>query len=217
MSPRTRPRGAWADSGQVVWDVDVDDDIASAREFHWGEVAFQGVPLGAGDSANVNVHTGVDERGQLVILGLHLDKPINARRLKGIPLEAIRKECARLLRDADAYLAVSWAKKEVRSSAAALAEVAVNDRQSDEFLALLAQTVREARERGDGGWQAVAQALPNPSGVPMSRAMAQRYMKRAREAGHDLGELSRATDRAQAIQRRYVEAEHMGEGKEHGN
>lgn len=216
MSPRSRPRGAWANSGQVVWDVDVDDDNASARPFHWGEVAFEGVPLGAGDSANINVHTGVDERGQLVILGLHLNKPVNARRLKGIPLEAIRRECARLVREADAQMAFPLAKKEEPSSAAALAEIAVNDRQSDEFLALLAQTVREARERGDGGWQTVAQALPNPAGAPMSRAMAQRYMRRAREAGHDLGELSRTTDKAQVVNRHHAEANDKREGNQHG-
>lgn len=192
MSPRTKPRGPWADSACLVWEADEDGNAE-----HWGEIMFEGVPLGGGDYVDLSVQTSVDDHGRMVIVGLRMSKPMNARRLKGLPLEAIRNECSRVIaQEAEAELtrqAPLNARGDV-PAAKRLATVGVTDRRSPEFLALVAETVKSARTLGQGGWQAVSQALPDSGGKPMSRAMAQRYMKAAKEAGHDLGRLSRKSD-----------------------
>jgi len=80
-----------------------------------------------------------------------------------------------------------------------LSRLGITDRNSAEFLALVAEVVRDARARGGGGWNAVAKALTDSDGIPISRASAQRYMKRARESGHEMGLLSRSTDNVKSF------------------
>ena len=198
MASRGQRRARWIDSAHLLWEADED-----GHGYHWGEVVFEDVPLGSGDLVHVSVRTGMDDRGAIVILGFDLDKPINARRLKALPLAAIRNECARILLEEAEQEARRMksgpAEEGLEVTKARLARLATSDRQSPEFLALIAEVVRQARARGVGGWNAVSEALSHPDGRPMSRAMAQRYMKRATEAGHDLSSLSRSTDLATRI------------------
>ncbi len=204
MSPRSRPRGKWADSGEPDW---YEDENGGMR--HSGVVRFEEVPLGNGDEVTLFVQTGFDDRGAVVILGLSMDKPINARRLKGLPMEAIRNECGRIITfnsiGLGAFFETEWDGvtpiwDDTRNSAVdKLSDLGITDRNSPEFLALVAEVVRDARARGGGGWNAVAIALPNPAGNPISRASAQRHMKRARESGHEMGSLSRSTDNAKSF------------------
>jgi hypothetical protein len=206
MSARSNPRGEWADSGELLWDETKDGKLK-----HEGEVMFDEVPLGNGDTVRLIVQTGLNDRGSVVILGLLMDKPINARRLKGIPLEAVRNECERIITWNGAGVAATidfiqdpdddmpiW--DETRELAVdKLSRLGITDRNSAEFLALVAEVVRDARARGGGGWNAVAKALTDSDGIPISRASAQRYMKRARESGHEMGLLSRSTDNVKSF------------------
>ena len=208
MAPRSRPRGAWADSGRVEWRKLTGNDTVS---LHGAEVFFDAVPLGGGDTVDLTVKLGGNDRGDFVILGLRMDKPMNARRLKGLPLEAIRIESSRVMTEANnRYVTPVFRLSEAvglseysitaRSSAKRLKEMRGRDRHSPEFLAFVAETVRDARKRGIGGWRAVADALSYPDGTPISRAMAQRHMQAARDAGNELGVLSRTTDEVSPIQ-----------------
>ncbi len=189
----------WLDSATLQWDVD-EDGVAT----HGGEVAFNNVPLGNGDSVDLSVRTGRDDRGALAILGIDMNKPINARRIKALPLATIREECNRVIaheaeHEANRFRRSGSVDDAVDEAKRRLARLGANDRRSPEFLALVAQVVCQARSRGIGGWNAVAEALGHLDGRPMSRAMAQRYMKRASDAGHDLSSLSRSTDQVTPI------------------
>ena len=206
MAPKSRPRGAWADSGRVEWRKLNENDTVS---LHGAEVFFDAVPLGGGDTVDLTVKLGGNDRGDFVILGLRMDKPMNARRLKSLPLEAIRIESSRVMTEANnRYVTfrlseaggISAYSITARSSAKRLKEMRGLDRHSPEFLAFVAETVRDARKRGIGGWRAVADALSHADGTPISRAMAQRHMQAARDAGNELGVLSRTTDEVSPIQ-----------------
>jgi hypothetical protein len=202
VSTRGRRRASWLDSASLLWDVD-EDEMAS----HWGEVEFSNVPLGNGDIVNLSVRTGRDDRGAVVIMGLDMNKPINARRIKALPLAAIRQECSRVIaiedrQDEQRFRRQDFVEDKIEEVKRQLAIIGTSDRHSPEFLLLVADLVCEARSRGIGGWNVVADALGHPDGRPMSRAMAQRYMKRAADAGYEMSSLSRSTDQVSPISSR---------------
>ncbi len=199
MSTRGRRRATWLDSASLLWDVD-EDGMAS----HWGEIVFSNVPLGNGDKVNLSVRTGRDDRGAVVITGLDMNKPINARRIKALPLAAIRQECSRVIaievqQDAQRFRRQDFVEDKIEEAKRQLAIIGASDRHSPEFLVHVAHVVREARSRGIGGWNVIADALGHSDGRPMSRAMAQRYMKRAADAGYEMSSLSRSTDQVSPI------------------
>lgn len=195
MSPRTRPRGPWADSGRLEWlDLEGEPDDAGTPICRFTEM-----PCGTNEVTNVEVWLTVDALNRVQIKGMIWSKPMNARRLKAFPLDALRRECERLLRAetdrmGDIALQALGQHLGINLSGPALTEAdrlrrhAVADRTSDEFMALVAATCKEAREGGQSAWRAVSEAL----GV--QQAQAQRYIARAREAGYDVGVLRRTTD-----------------------
>lgn len=204
MSARSDARDRWEESGGLDWEADED-----GHAVHGGKVIFDDVPLGNGDKVILSVDTGLDDRGAIVILGLSMNKPINARRLKGIPLGSVRNECQRIIA-AEPEWQERYGRAHLHNESAddvdprkstlnKLSTLGITDRKSPVFLELVAEVVRDARAHGTGGWNAVAGALANSDGTPVSRATAQRYMKRARESGYELGELLRSTDIAASI------------------
>lgn len=194
VSPRVKPTGQWAKSGRIIV---VDDGSDHGGTFH----EFRDVPLGSLETVDVWIKPSVDALGRVAIRGIELSKPINARRLKSLPLDALRRESERLLHEEAEHVSTAllgWFRRSggdlegiadaPTSASSRLKALAITDRKSEDFLSLVADTVREARERGDAGWAAVSYA----TGV--KRIQAQRYMAKARDAGFDMGTYKRTTD-----------------------
>jgi hypothetical protein len=194
VSPRVKPSGEWAKSGRLI----ATDDGSE----HGGTIyEFRDVPLGSLETVNVRITPSVDALGRVVIRGIEMSKPINARRLKSLPLDALRRECERLVHEEVEHVSslfLGWLRERdggtegfqdpPPSAASRLKMLAITDRKSEDFLALIAETVKEARLRGDAGWTAVSDA------TEVQRIQAQRYMAKARDAGYDLGTYRRTTD-----------------------
>lgn len=211
MSPRGKEAGAWAKTGEVLINAEGDPSFR-----------FRNVTAG-GERLEVHItHVAISELGALTIQGIWIDKPINARRLKALPLDAIRSQCERLIQQKVRLIGLQLAKHIINEVVGAEtpnldAELAIastpandlrtltnGDTHSDEFLSAIAKVSRESRKNGKSAWRAVKDA----TGV--EQAQAQRYLARAdarakqaatkREAAKfNTGKLRRTTDKTTPI------------------
>lgn len=184
----------WPKTGELVLDDDGNPTFT-----------FRNIPAGT-ERLEVHItHIAENEFGSLTIHGIWMDKPINARRLKALPLDGLRTQCERLLRERRKRFGMEFARvifqdvlgKTTPELDAALstpqapindlATLASGDKHSDEFLEAVAKVARDARKHGKSAWKAVRDAI---QGAPrlkpgeidrVGEATAQRYIKRADE------------------------------------
>jgi len=115
----------------------------------------------------VDIQVGTDENGRLATYGIGCSAPITSTLYDSLPQDALRKAAANVLSDL------------IRDIEAIpnLRKVPKAQRHGDEFLAMVAAVSRLSLSRGLAV-QAVMEACD------VSQATAQRYIRRAQEAGH---------------------------------
>lgn len=199
MSPRGKPAGTWAKKATI--DVTAEGYVV---------IDFPTVPLTSGERLHVRIQIGEDDLHRITIQGIWMDAPITAKRLKELPLEALRTACSKTLDRAiwegleddsivyeasgQALPAGDWIElQEPEEAPTSLALYPRSERSSNEFLQAIASIAREERARGSAAWRAVAAA----AGV--EKAQAQRYIAEAKERGFKTGTLKRKAKKSTPI------------------
>lgn len=174
-----KPEGPWARRWEFAATPGQPDlDLARERVEHQkrGEIVslpaerrwirFHGVPSSAGP-VTVDIQVGTDDNGRLATFGIGCSAPLTSTLYDSLPQDALRKAAANVLSDL------------IRDIEAIpnLRRVPKAQRHSDEFLAQVATVSRLSLSRGLAV-QAVMEACD------VSQATAQRYIRRAEEAGH---------------------------------
>lgn len=129
-------------------------------------IRFHGVPSSSGP-VTVDVQVGTDDNGRLATYGIGCSAPLTSTLYDSLPQDALRKAAANVLRDLIADIEPTPRLHRVRKA----------DRHSDEFLEEIAAISRRSFSRTQAV-EAVMQACD------VSAPTAQRYIRRAREAGH---------------------------------
>jgi hypothetical protein len=175
-----RPEGPWArrwESAATPGQPDLDlareriehmkrgdKGVVVPQERRW--IRFHGVPSSAGPVI-VDIQVGTDENGRLATYGIGCSAPLTSTLYDSLPQDALRKAAANVLSDL------------IRDIEAIpnLRKVPKAQRHGDEFLAMVAAVSRSSLSRG-----LAVQAVMDACDV--SQATAQRYIRRAQEAGH---------------------------------
>ena len=189
MSPRTKREDDWIKQAhlEVAADADTDD----ANWHYTGRVIFPNVPLGKGDFAEVAVTSATNTNGEHVITDIGMNVPINTRRLKALPWDAISRRCTQVWSEADAAVSLYLTRivspkppDELDEAIQQLRIAYAGDRRSDDFLAAIATVSRLARERGRSGPKTVWESLQQKGSGPTQRTV-HRYIAKAQERFED--------------------------------
>lgn len=143
-----------------------DPIVPLPAERQW--IRFHGVPSSSGP-VTVDVQVGTDDNGRLATYGIGCSAPLTSTLYDSLPQDALRKAAANVLWDLIADIDPTPRLHRVRKA----------DRHSDEFLEEIAAISRRSLSRTQAV-EAVMQACD------VSAPTAQRYIRRAREAGHPI-------------------------------
>jgi hypothetical protein len=171
-----------------MWEAD-EDGVAVFT----GQAVFPDVPLGPNDLVTLTITIGSDSRGHTQITGIEMNKPINSRRLKQLPIDAIRQRCAVLVREEEERIekqlfgASTGEVHEAQKALRAYRSIHRSDSSSGDFHALVAAVSNAARIIGGSGWRAVQSAL-TIDGESISERTAIRYISNAKKAGFETGD-----------------------------
>lgn len=157
MTPMRKAPGPWAELAHIKWETNEDGDYLFT-----GEIVFPELPLTDTDTVELTATVASDSQGRTVITALAMNKPINSRRLKQIPFDAVRTTCAALVEQAERDTARMLFKREPSALQEAQANLRAQPRRpkTDDFYAAIAAVCLEARKANVAAVKGVMEAYP---------------------------------------------------------